>query len=151
MADNENLGAPQSRNEALLMNMLGESYDIGEPQSRIEALLMKIIEQGGGGGGDAQKWTETTVSTAGAVTQALAPYTIYHFTGEITSLTITLTPPEDGELAHYHFDFISGATAPTLTMPNSVTMPDSFSVEATKRYEVDVLNNYGTVTSWTES
>ena len=73
MADNENLGAPQSRNEALLQNILGANYDLGEPQSRNEALLMKIagedvdvdfepqsrievllkeiIEQGGGGGG----------------------------------------------------------------------------------------------------
>lgn len=42
MADNENLGAPQSRNEALLQNILGESYDLGAPQSRNEALLMKI-------------------------------------------------------------------------------------------------------------
>lgn len=71
MADNENLGAPQSRNEALLQNILGANYDLGEPQSRneallmklagedvdvdfepqsrIEALLMEIIDQGGGG------------------------------------------------------------------------------------------------------
>lgn len=40
------LDAPQSRIEALLQNILGESYDIGEPQSRNEALLMLIAEQG---------------------------------------------------------------------------------------------------------
>ena len=38
------LDAPQSRIEALLQNILGESYDIGEPQSRNEALLMAIGE-----------------------------------------------------------------------------------------------------------
>lgn len=93
-------------------------------------------------------WVEITIPTDGAVTQALDPYVLYHFTGNLTSLTITLNPTSD--IAHYHFDFLSGSTAPTLTMPNTVTMPDSFSVEASKRYEVDVLNNYGSVIAWTE-
>ena len=35
-------GAPQSRIEALLQNILGASYDIGAPRSRNEALLMAI-------------------------------------------------------------------------------------------------------------
>lgn len=95
-------------------------------------------------------WVEETISTSGAVTKALDPYTLYHFTGTLTSLTITLNAPSAGEIAHYHFDFLSGSTAPTLTMPNTVTMPDSFAVETSKRYEVDVLNNYGSVIAWTE-
>ena len=94
-------------------------------------------------------WVEQTISTNGAVSQALDPHVLYHFTGSLTSLTITLNSPSSGEIAHYHFDFLSGATAPTLTMPNGVTMPDSFAVEASKRYEVDVLNNYAAVISWT--
>lgn len=44
------LGAPQSRNEMYLMNMLGASYEPGEPQSRIEYLLKEILENGGGSG-----------------------------------------------------------------------------------------------------
>lgn len=95
-------------------------------------------------------WVEETISTSGAVTKALDPYTLYHFTGTLTSLTITLNAPSAGQIAHYHFDFLSGSTAPTLTMPGTVTMPDSFAVEASKRYEVDVLNNYGSVIAWTE-
>ena len=94
-------------------------------------------------------WVEETISTSGAVTKALDPYTLYHFTGALTSLTITLNAPSAGEIAHYHFDFLSGSTAPTLSLPSSVTMPDSFSVEAGKRYEVDILNNFGTVVEWT--
>lgn len=43
--------APQSRNEAILQNILGANNVLGAPQSRIEALLMQILEQGGGGGG----------------------------------------------------------------------------------------------------
>ena len=92
--------------------------------------------------------TEVTVATGGAVTQALEAGKWYHFTGALTGLTITLTAPASGELAQYHFDFTTGATAPTLTMPDSVVMPEGFSVEANKRYEVDILNNYGAVMAW---
>ena len=96
---------------------------------------------------DIDMWTEQTISTAGAVTQALQPYVIYHFTGTLTSLTITLTAPTEG-LAQYHFDFDSGSTAPTLTLPQTVVMPSGFAVEASKHYEIDILNNYGTAQEW---
>jgi hypothetical protein len=85
------------------------------------------------------------------VTQALDAGKIYHFTGALTSLTLTLNSAAAGQIAQYHFDFDSGSTAPTLTLPNTIQMPDSFSVEASKRYEVDVLNNYGMVVTWANS
>jgi hypothetical protein len=97
------------------------------------------------------KTAEVTVADDGAVTQALDAGKLYHFTGALTALTITLNAPASGDLAEYHFDFLSGSAAPTLTMPNTVTMPDSFTVEANKRYEVDVLNGYGAVVSWANS
>lgn len=93
-------------------------------------------------------WTEQTISTAGAVTQALDPYVIYHFTGALTSLTVTLTAAAQGQIPHYHFDFASGSTAPTLNVPQTVTMQSGFSVEASKHYEIDILNNYGTAMGW---
>lgn len=36
--------APQSRNEAILQNMLGAENELGDPQSRIEELLMQLLE-----------------------------------------------------------------------------------------------------------
>lgn len=42
--------APQSRNEAILQNMLGANNVLGEPQSRIEVLLMQLLEEMGPGG-----------------------------------------------------------------------------------------------------
>jgi hypothetical protein len=95
--------------------------------------------------------SEVTVSTAGDVTQALNAGTIYHFTGALSSLTLTLNAATTGQLAQYHFDFTTGSTAPTLTVPSTVTMPDGFDVKANKRYEVDILNGYGVVMSWTIS
>ena len=38
-----------SRNEAILQNILGEHNELLPPVSRIEELLLQILEQGGGG------------------------------------------------------------------------------------------------------
>lgn len=95
--------------------------------------------------------TEVTISDSGSVSQALDANKIYHFTGALTALTITLNAPSANKNAHYHFDFLSGATAPTVTIPNTVTMPDGWSVDAENRYEVDILNNYATAASWAVS
>lgn len=36
--------APQSANEAILQNMVGETNELREPQSRIEELLIELLE-----------------------------------------------------------------------------------------------------------
>ena len=95
--------------------------------------------------------TEVTNTDTGALTPALDAGKIYHFTGAITSIAPTLTAAASGQVAHYHFDFLSGATAATLTLPNTVVMPSGFAVEANKRYEIDILNNYGAVMAWATS
>lgn len=97
-------------------------------------------------GGD--MWSEEIVTTSGAVTKALDPRVLYHFTGDLTSLTVTLNAAEQGSIAIYHLDFECGSTVPTITMPNGVVMPDNLIYEANRRYEVDILNNYGVVVSW---
>lgn len=35
---------PQSRNEAILQNVLGADNQLGDPMSRIEALLMQLLD-----------------------------------------------------------------------------------------------------------
>jgi len=90
---------------------------------------------------------EITITTSGAVTQELAPASIYHFTGDLTSLTITLAPPTAvGTLAQYHLDFQTGATAPTFTATG--VHFDDLEMEPNTRYEIDILNNWGAVLSW---
>ena len=99
--------------------------------------------------GKADKVTEVTVSTAGAVTQALDAGKIYHFTGALSALTMTLNAAATGQIAQYHFDFDSGSTPPTVTLPNGVTMQGgTFTPEASKHYEVDILNGYGVYVAW---
>ena len=41
-------GNPQSRNEAILQNILGEENELFPPESRIEELLQAILDQGSG-------------------------------------------------------------------------------------------------------
>lgn len=90
--------------------------------------------------------SEVTISNSGNISQLLDAGKIYHFTGSLTSLTITLNPTNG--LSQYHFDFNAGATAPTLTIPQGITMPYGFSVSANTHYEIDILNGYGVVSSW---
>lgn len=94
------------------------------------------------------KTAQVEITTDGAVTQALDAGKIYLFSGDLTSLTITLNAPASGQLPQYHFIFTAGATAPTVTLPNSVQMPDDWAVDAHTRYEIDILNGYGLASSW---
>lgn len=94
--------------------------------------------------------TEQTITTSGSVTQELQPNIAYHFTSEaLTDLTITLATTTD--IPQYHFDFISPATAVTLTLPSTVSMPDGFAIDANMRYEIDILRGYGVAQNWAVS
>ena len=99
-------------------------------------------------GGGSPVVTEVTVSTSGSVTQALDAGTIYHFTGALSALTVTATDPTVGT---YQFDFISGSTVPTLTVPASWVMPDNFIVEPSARYSLTVENGYCSMKKWSDS
>jgi hypothetical protein len=98
--------------------------------------------------GKADKITEVTISTAGAVSQALDAGKIYHFTGAVSSLSLTLNAAASGQLAQYHFDFESGSTATTVTLAGVTWAGGSFVPEASKRYECDILNGYGVWLAW---
>ena len=59
------LEPPQSRVEKILQNMLGANHALEPPQSRIEALLMQILEEGGPGGGvDPESITLVTLNVS---------------------------------------------------------------------------------------
>ena len=98
--------------------------------------------------GAAPAVTEITNTSSGDVTLALDAGKIYHFTGAVTSLTLTLTAAGSGIVPQYHFDFDSGSTAATISI-TGVTWPGgSFTPGASKHYEVDILNGYAVVMEW---
>lgn len=81
-----------------------------------------------------------TVSTTGAVTQALDPNKFYNFTGSPTSLTLTLNSGTG--LCIYAGKFTAGTGFSNLTLPSTVKVADGApSVEAGGVYEFSVMDN----------
>ena len=84
-------------------------------------------------------------------TTELDPNKLYIFP-EMTSLTYTLASPADTSVANeYHFVFRSGATATELVHPTDASVPDSFTVESNRIYEISILEGCLTYQSWTVS
>lgn len=89
-----------------------------------------------------QEQTTVVNKTSSDTAQTLAANTFYVWP-EMSALTITC-PTTGGPFA---FRFTSGATATTLSM-TGITMPDDFTVEANKTYEINVYEGYGLAVSW---
>lgn len=72
---------------------------------------------------------------------------VLHIWGTVASLTLTLATPTDATIVNeYMFEFVSGSTATTLSLPASVEWAEScgsLSVEASKTYQVSIVNNIG--------
>lgn len=86
--------------------------------------------------------TEIVTKTAADTSCTLEENKFYVWP-EMTSLTITC-PATGGPFA---FRFTSGSTATVLSM-TGITMPDDFSVEADRVYEINVLEGMGLAVSW---
>ena len=101
-----------------------------------------------GGGG----YTQTVVSGA-SITQTLSPNVFYSF-GTVTSLTATLDTPVSGMTNEYTFEFDSGSTPTTLSLPAAVQGIDATTIQANKHYEVSIKydasnqNYYGLIQEW---
>lgn len=105
-----------------------------------DILLAKALN-GNGGGGSGMTIVEMTSADTNVT---LDPNKFYIFP-EMSTLSVTVTAT-----GMYAFRFISGSTPTTLTVTGA-TMPDSFTVEADKVYEVNIYEGYGVVSSWTNS
>lgn len=70
---------------------------------------------------------------------------IMHIWGEVTALTLTLATPADATIVNeYMFQFTSGITATTLSLPSSVVWDEdkgTLTVESGFIYQVSILNN----------
>lgn len=78
-------------------------------------------------------------------TFAIVP-NILHKWGTVSSLTITLASPVDTTVANYYmFEFTSGSTATTLSLPSSIKWASDVSIEANKTYQVSIFNGCGII------
>lgn len=102
--------------------------------------------------GGGSSYTQTVVGGA-SIIQALSPNVFYSF-GTVTSLTVTLDTPVSGVNNEYIFEFDSGSTATTLSIPASVVGIDTTAIEANKHYEISIKydasnqNYYGLIQEW---
>lgn len=89
--------------------------------------------------------------TASDTTVELEPNKLYIFP-EMASLTYTLATPSDTSVSNeYHFVFRSGATATELVNPSDVNVPDGFTVDKNKVYEISILEGCLAYQSWAVS
>lgn len=88
----------------------------------------------------------TTVVNHGTsdTTFSLTP-NVLHIWGEVTALTLTLATPTDSTIVNeYMFQFTSGSTATTLSLPSTVVWDNdkgALTVESGYIYQVSILNN----------
>ncbi len=76
-------------------------------------------------------------------TLELEPNKFYKF-GEVKELNLTLNQPSDKTIYNeYMFEFISGETSTTLTLPDTVKWLEEPSIETNKTYQCSILNNIG--------
>ena len=107
------------------------------------AVTVTIPESSGGSGGTVRIEKLSTDTAVG-----LEPNKLYIFP-EMEELTITLAEPTDTAVAsEYHFVFQSGATATTLSLPDTIKLPSGFTVDASKIYEISILEGCLCAQSW---
>lgn len=86
------------------------------------------------------KANKVPVENVSENTKELQPNKYYIF-GEMETLTLTLAAGEENKLSEYMFEFTSGTTPTTLTLPESVKWMGNNTIEASKTYQVSIVNN----------
>lgn len=87
------------------------------------------------------KQDKIVIETPTQTTISIEPNKYYSF-GEVASLNITLATPSDNTIYNeYMFEFDSGTTPTSLTLPNTVEWVETPTIEASKTYQVSIVNN----------
>lgn len=97
---------------------------------------VSLLESSPGGGGGIRVVDHGTSD----VVFELTP-NVLHRWGEVPSLTLTFGEGAEGMANEYMFEFASGAEPTVLGLPESVKWASSSAVEASKTYQVSILNN----------
>lgn len=91
------------------------------------------------------KAAKVTVSNQTATSKSISP-NIFYVWGTMSTLSITLATPSDSTIYNeYMFQFTSGTTATTLSLPSSVTWATEPLIESGKTYQVSIVNNLAVI------
>lgn len=83
-------------------------------------------------------------------TFTLTPNT-FHVWGEVTSLDLSLGDATSGVMNEYIFQFTSGSTATTLTLPDDIKWTEDIVIESNMIYQISIVNGLGAVLSYNDS
>ncbi len=75
---------------------------------------------------------------------------VMHVWDEVAALTLTLGAEEEGRASEYIFQFTSGATPTTLSLPSTLTWAngEALTPEANKTYQVSIVNGLAVYTAF---
>ena len=117
-------------------DLKGDKGDTG-PQG-----IQGTAGQDGKNGIDGKNYSVEVVESTSS-TQEIQPNKFYKF-GEVSSLNITLAAITDTSvLNEYMFEFTSGSTATTLTLPNTIKWLETPTIESNKIYQCSIVDNVG--------
>jgi hypothetical protein len=124
------------------------SYKSKYKSSEIENLLDKVASWNTGGGGSSSgsgAYSEVNHGTSDT-TFALTPNT-FHVWEEVSALTLTLGSETAGVANEFLFQFTSGATATTLTLPDDIKWANDSAptIAENKIYQVSILKGMASV------
>ena len=68
---------------------------------------------------------------------------VYHKWGVVTNLSLTLTEASEDEFNEYMFEFTSGDTATTLSVPNTIQWTNQPDILSNMTYQCSIVNNIG--------
>lgn len=105
----------------------------------------------GGSSGGSGAYAEVSHGT-NDTTFELTPNT-FHVWDEVASLTLTLGAETSGVANEYLFQFLSGSTPTTLSLPDDLKWPDDddLVIEANKMYQLSILKGAVSVLSWSNA
>lgn len=108
-----------------------------------EIIDLENIREGASLGATALQNIQVPIIEQTDLTKEIQP-NVYNKWGEVNSLTITLAPPSNNNSTNeYMVEFISGATATTLTLPDNLKFINGEvpTIDANKIYQLSILNN----------
>ena len=138
------LGAGSGSDTLTVTQLSGRMVPI--PQAGDTGKLLGVANNGRPAWQQILPETVTDLSSTSITLANAANNTVYSY-GELTALTISAIA-NPGE---FSITFTSGSTATVLTVPNTMIMPDGFSVEANTRYEINVKDGYAVCMGWAVS
>ena len=121
-----------------------EDFNSKYTGEQMEELLDQVANGGSGESGSSSSAYKLVEHGTNNTTFTLTPNT-FHVWEEVSELILTFGEETVGVTNEYIFQFISGTTATTLTLPDNIKWVSEPNIQANKIYQVSILNNLGTI------